>query len=183
MYILLFMFQFVMNAQAVVPPDVSQPLKGTKKNRTDAVLVIGNESYQQFPQVVYATKDSEVMSQIFQHTLRIHKSRIFRLNNAKRKKLQKSIVRAAKKVKNGTLWIYYSGHGFVQKSGERAILSSEARNLEPEEYSISFNDIFAITRKLRKIKRVVIIADANFGTKGRDGLKVYEPNQISIASR
>ena len=182
MYMLLFFFHFVMTAQAVVPPDVSQPIKGTKKNRTDAVVVIGNESYQQFPQVVYATKDSEVMGLFFQNTLKIHKSRILKLNNAKYKKLDKTILKASKKVNKGTLWIYYAGHGFVQKSGERAILSSEARNINPEKYSISFNDIFAIARKNKRVKRVVIIADANFGTKGRDGLKVYEPNQISITT-
>lgn len=181
MFIFLILFQ-CMSAFAVIPPDVSTPLTGDQKNKTDAAIIIGNESYEQFPQVIYATKDAELMEKVFRNTLRIHKSRVVVTNNADRKKLEKTLKRGIRKVRKGTLWIYYSGHGYVQKSGERGILPSNANDKTPNESALSFNEILEMTKKNKRIKRVVIIADANFGTRGRDDLEVYTRDQIGTAT-
>lgn len=181
MFIFFVLFQ-CMSAFAVIPPDISTPLKGDAKNKTDAAIVIGNESYQKYPQVVYASKDAELMQNIFKTTLRMYKSRVFTVNNVERKKLKKTLKKGIRKVRNGTLWIYYSGHGYVQKSGERGILPSDASDTAPQESAISFNEILEMTKKNKRIKRVVIIADANFGTRGRDDLQVYTREQIGTAT-
>ena len=47
---------------------------------------------------------------------------------------------------------------------------------------LSFNEILEMTKKNKRIKRVVIIADANFGTRGRDDLEVYTREQIGTAT-
>ena len=183
MIFLIFLLNFFSPSYAVPLPEVTPALKGGKKtNKADAVLIISNESYQKFPQVVYATKDGDVMKDIFTKTMRIHKRRVYSINNAKLKYLKKYLKRAIKRVRKGTLWIYYSGHGLVLKSGERAILANDATDATLEEYSISFNEIFEMAKKNKRIKRVVIIADANFGTKGRDNLKVFKRSQLGIAT-
>ena len=182
MFIFIFFLQCVMSAHALVPPDVSTPIKGVAKNKTDAAIVIGNEPYIQFPQVIYASKDAELMTSVFRDTLNIYKSRVFSINNADQKKIKKTLKRSIKKVRKGTLWVYYSGHGYVRKSGERGILPSDAKYNALSESSISFNEIFATAKKNKRIKRVVIIADANFGRKGRDDLEVYAREKIGTAT-
>ena len=181
MSIFLFLMFLFAPSYALIPPDVQNPLLGEGKNKTDSALVIGNESYQQFSQVVYAAKDSELMSKIFLNTIRINKSNVILVNNVDQKNLEKALKKSISKVRNGTLWIYYAGHGFIQKSGERSILTSDANNSNPEESSLSFNDIFEMAQKNKKIQRVVIIADANFGTRGRDDLEVFKRDQIGTA--
>ncbi|MEC7988216.1 MAG: caspase family protein [Myxococcota bacterium] len=182
MHIILLILSFLVPASALEPPSVEPPILGKGLNKTDAAVIIGNESYQKFPQVVFAAKDGELMAEYFRKSLRLYKSRIFSLTNANRKKMESSIKKASKKVRNGTLWVFFSGHGYVQESGERALLPADIKDEELNEKSISFNDIIAIARKNKRGKNIIIIADANFGNTGRDGLSIFGRTKVPAAS-
>ena len=161
-------------AFALTPQPIDPPMAGRTANRSDAMLVIGNESYDQLPQVVFAQRDAESAMAFSKETLRISKWKSGLLINPTGKKLRYEVGRMARRVgRGGTLWIYYAGHGYTTDSGERALVPADTQASDVEEAAITLDSIVQMARTRTKLRRVVLIIDAGFGNTGRDGLPVY----------
>lgn len=161
---------------AVNPPTVEPSPKGDSKNKNDAAIVIGNENYRQMPQAIYAVNDAIAISGFLKNTRLVTKSKMTQLNNAKKSDIEKALSKYSKKTnKNGTLWIYFAGHGYTDSDGNRYILPIDADPSDLKANAIELNYIFEQTGK--RGNKVILIVDSSFGKKGRDGLDVYNgPN-------
>jgi hypothetical protein len=175
----LLLILWICTASALTPKAIDPPIQGRAVNRSDAMLVIGNESYSELPQVVFAERDAEAAMAFSMETLRISKWRSGLLLNPTGKKLNYEIGRMARRVgRGGTLWVYYSGHGYTTSSGERALVPADADSGTIEESAIPIDSILEQARNRSKLRRVVLIIDAGFGNIGRDGLPVYGSEEM-----
>ena len=151
-------------------------------NKSDAIIVIGNEAYYSL-RSIFSERDALLFEQYGKHTLYLSSWKQESLINTDTKNIRKNISKYSKRVRrNGTLWIYYSGHGYTNKYGDRAIVGIDATTSTLEENSISLNEIIEMAREKKRVSRVVIVADCGFGNIGKDGFDVlgnYTPkNQI-----
>ena len=172
---LAFSYLLLSPAQALTPPPVSPAIVSGRYNREDVVLIIVNESYQNLPQVLYAHNDGRAFHDFAKSTLGIKtKWRTTLLENVTPAEIQSSLKRLRWRTRRGgTVWVYYVGHGFVDKDGERLLVGVDAKSATVEDEAIRITDLILDIKRKGKAKDLVFIADADFGGIGRDGLPVY----------
>jgi hypothetical protein len=159
---------------ALTPPDITEPVQSTFYNKSDAIIVIGNEAYYSLPQSIFSEKDADLFQKYGKHTLYFSSWKQASIKNTDVKNIRKHISKYSLRVRrNGTLWIYYSGHGYTNKYGNRALVGIDATTSTLEENSIGLNEIIEIAREKKRVSRIVIIADCGFGNIGKDGFDVF----------
>ena len=118
-------------AFAVNPPPISPPIQGQISNRTDAAVIIGNEAYQKFPQVIYAVNDAKAMRDFVTETLRISNKSIHYRENSKKRDMLKAIVRMAKKVKRANSFAMHASKRYTSMQTSVGSLSKILFRLFP----------------------------------------------------
>lgn len=164
-------------AAAEGPPSVDAIIKLQGGSGRDAAILIGNEAYAALPQATYASGDARTMQQFLLGGMGLSKSRVTFQENLTANQILDGVKRAASKVKrNGTLWIYYAGHGTTVGDGhERALLGIDASTGAFDKSSVTLDSVIAATSRA-KAARIFFVVDAGFGGEGRDGLELL-PNQ------
>jgi len=184
MYFFLLFFLWTQSALASAPPDIKPPVAAKQKNSKDAAVIIGNENYRRLPQAIYAQNDALGVVNFLKSTRKVSSWKTIHLKNADADKINAAIKKRSRYIsKKGTLWIYFAGHGYTDRDGNRYLLPIDATRSEPKENAIELNDLMA--RASKRGNRVVLIVDAGFGDAGRDGLpvldlkKTYMPYEVA----
>ena len=158
---------------ALTPPDLTEPVQSTFYNKSDAIVVIGNEAYYSLPQSIFSEKDANLFQAYGKHTLYLSSWKQQSLKNTDVKNIRKNISKYAMRVRrNGTLWIYYSGHGYTNKYGDRAIVGIDATTSTLEENSISLNELLNWLGR-KKSEPCCDCCRLWFGNIGKDGFDVF----------
>ena len=179
MYFFLLLFLSVFPATASSVPEVTPPLVAKQKHNSDAAVVIGNENYRRLPQVVYAQNDAQAVSQFLKTTRRVPSWKTSVLKNATKKDIEQALQKRSRYLsKKGTLWVYFAGHGYTDKQGNRYLLPIDADPNEPLKDSIELNEMMQKISK--RGNRVVLIVDSSFGNTGRDGLPVLDVEKVHM---
>ena len=136
---------------ALTPPDITEPVQSTFYNKSDALIVIGNEAYYSLPQSIFSEKDADLFQKYGKHTLYFSSWKQASIKNTDVKNIRKHISKYSLRVRrNGTLWIYYSGHGYTNKYGNRALVGIDATTSTLEENSIGLNEIIELARAKKR---------------------------------
>ena len=59
---------------ALTLPDVTEPVQSTFYNKSDAIIVIGNEAYYSLPQSIFSERDALLFKKYGKHTEKIRKN-------------------------------------------------------------------------------------------------------------
>ncbi len=156
-------------------PAVSPALQGTSSGPGDAAVVIGNEEYDELSQSMFSRSDARAWSDWLTGARGLRSNRVSLVQDARRVDMLKAIKRGLSKVgRGGTAWVVYSGHGAMSapEGGRRLLLGKEARADAPWASGLSLDDIAREALRNRKIGRLVLIVDAGFDGRGRDGLEI-----------
>jgi hypothetical protein len=182
--IFLLLFSLVTSAAAQEPetPQISPAIRSRTKAKRDYAIIVANETYASLPQVRWALDDGAAVYDYLRNTRGVSKWRIRYVKNASHYRL-KSYMKKGRynSSSRGTLWVYFSGHGYVDEDGQRILLGVDANPMDPSAKGLSLGKIISDSAR-GKASQVVIILDTGFGNQGRDGLELVPGAEIQIPS-
>jgi|GEM_PF-473209 len=163
--------KFTMNTSNLVDIKTITQSKTTRKN--SVAVIFGIEKYKELPPAPFASNDADLINEYFQKRLGIDKVVIYKDNevsgfifddvfNPDNGELQKAIVKG-----QTDLFVYYSGHGIPNKSGDNIYLfpsDGKISRLETQGYAI--NRLYENLEKLGA-KSVTVFLDACFSGGSR----------------
>jgi formylglycine-generating enzyme required for sulfatase activity len=161
-------------AAAAELPALSPPRTG-RTAPNDAAVVIGIEDYAfGLPPAPYAVRDARVFADFLRDTVGIPRQRVKELTGdfAISDAIVDEVREKAKLVgPGGTLWIYFSGHGAPSPDGD-AFLYGAAVNPDGkyvEKHAVRRSALQRLAGTVPAGARAVVVLDACFSGKGRDG--------------
>jgi hypothetical protein len=114
---------FAALAAAAEPPSIDEPLRTGAVAAADAAVVIGVEDYAFVPDVPYARRDAEAVRQWLLYARGVPTRQVEVLTDASREQVLAALDRAKGRVgPEGTLWVYWAGHGAAAPDSGRRLL-------------------------------------------------------------
>ena len=154
--------KFVLKARGTVPVPAAAPKQNLSEFGRYHALVIGNDHYKHWPQLVNAISDATAIGKVlkehygFQVTL---------LTDASRAQIMKSLNQYRKVLtEKDNLLIYYAGHGHLEQGIDRGYwIPVDAETNDNSEWIL----LPSVTDMLQLIsaKHVMVVADSCFGGK------------------
>jgi hypothetical protein len=164
---------------AAEPPALSTP-KGTGHARKDAALVIGVEDYASIPDAYAADADADAFAAFLMGNADLPSSNVLRLRNASAADIRNGLVGIRSKVKkNGTIWVYFAGHGGVASDGGRIVLPADVAPEFASVAGVALADLMKVAVG-SKAARAVVVVDAGFGGLGRSGEELFPGNRFTV---
>ncbi|RME24367.1 MAG: hypothetical protein D6798_11385 [Deltaproteobacteria bacterium] len=157
-----------------VPSVDRAPDSGLSATR-DAAVVIGVEGYDQLPQATFATADAQAWKSWLTESIGVRSSRLTLLEDPDATAVYRALRRAGSRVRrHGTLWLVFSGHGAMTAAtgGQRTLLTREAAADALGTDGITLEAAVKRLLRRRRADRLVIVLDASFDGRGRDGLEL-----------
>lgn len=153
-------------------PDLLEPLRTGERAPADAAVVIGIETYPFVADVPYARRDAQAMYQFLVYTRGVPADRVRLLDTgASREQILDAVSRAGEQAgRDGTVWIYFAGHGAADTdSGERLLLGDDVRQ-DPAAFTARGVSVQTLERMAAKGGASVnLLVDACYAGLGRGG--------------
>ena len=163
--------KFTMNTSNLI--DIKTIALSKIKRKNSVAVVFGIEKYKELPPAPFASNDADLIKEYFQKRLGIDKVVIYKdeevsgfifddVFNPDNGELQKAIIKG-----ETDLFVYYSGHGIPNKSGDNIYLfpsDGKISRLETQGYAI--NRLYENLEKLGA-KSVTVFIDACFSGSSR----------------
>jgi formylglycine-generating enzyme required for sulfatase activity len=161
-------------ASAAEPPELAPPRTG-RTAPNDAAVVVGIETYAfGLPPAPYAVRDARVFADFLRDTVGVPRQRVKELTGdfAISDAIVDEVREKAKLVgPGGTLWIYFSGHGAPAPDGDAflygAAVNPDGRYVEKQ--AVRRSALQKLAAGVPAGARAMIVLDACFSGKGRDG--------------
>lgn len=164
-------------------PPVTPALEGGRPMPADVAIVVGNEDYRDLPQSVYSRADARAWADWLGRGRGLRANRITVLQDTTRADLLKALKVALGKVgKGGTLYLVFSGHGAMSapEGGRRLLLGVDASASAPWASGVGLDELAREALKSRKLGQLVLIVDASFDGRGRDGLELVPGERRAV---
>ena len=176
--------KFTMNTSNLIDIKTIIPSKITRKN--SVAIIFGIEKYKELPPAPFASNDADLINEYFKKRLGIDKVVIYKDNevsgfifddvfNPDNGELQKAIVKG-----QTDLFVYYSGHGIPNKSGDNIYLfpsDGKISRLDTQGYAI--NRLYENLEKLGA-KSVTVFLDACFSGGSRTSETIKTENLVAM---
>jgi hypothetical protein len=164
---------------AAEPPALT-PQKGSGHARKDVALVIGVEDYASIPDAYHAADDAEAFAGFLVGNADLPPSNVLQLRNASAADIRNGLVGIRSKVKkNGTIWVYFAGHGGVAADGGRIVLPADVAPEFGSVAGVALADLMNVAAGT-KAARAVVVVDAGFGGLGRNGEELFPGERFTV---
>jgi len=164
------------------PPSVLEPVRSGATRSQDAAVVVGNEDYAYLPSVPYAGRDADAFQQLLIYTVGVPAERVRRLDAASREQILRAVEEARAEVgEDGTLWVYYAGHGAASPVDGRPLLLGDDTKVDMNafvERSVAVEEL----RAEADPGRSVVVLDACYTGASRDGASLLPGARFAIPS-
>ena len=110
-------------------PSFGEPVRSGMQSPHDAAVVVGLEDYPFLgTDVPYAGRDAEAFRDLLVYTRGVPQGNVQVLTSGSREQILEAVDRAAREGKDGTVWLYFAGHGAAHPdTGERLLLGDDVR--------------------------------------------------------
>jgi hypothetical protein len=155
---------------ASLPKVDDAPRTGARAS-ADAAVVIGNQDYGDLPDAPFAVTDANAFAGWLLAARGVPSSRVRLLFGVGRNEIRSALRKTEGKVKKGgTAWVFFAGQGSTTKEGVRLLLGDDAEATEAglATGGVSIDEVVEILLGGRA-EHVVLVLDAGFGARGRDG--------------
>jgi hypothetical protein len=148
-------------------PDVDQPLRSGISSPLDAAVIVGIEDYAFLPDVPYASRDAEGVYQTMVYTRGVPAERVQLLKSANRDQVLRAVETAAQQAGGqGTVWVYFAGHGATAQDGQMMLVGDDAKR----DASVFEDRSLTVTELQDALPgRAVLMLDTCQAGVGRDG--------------
>lgn len=152
----------------------------------DAAVVVGIEDYAFLTDVPYAERDAEAFYSYLIYTRGVPLNRVTLLRQAPTaSEMRTALHKAASQVgPDGTLWLYYAGHGAANpETSSRLLLGVDVQGkvsaLTNPQYTLDLAEVDQITAE-SPAGHVMIVVDACYAGVGRDGESLLEGKRFAV---
>jgi hypothetical protein len=166
--------------------DIKTIMPSNTKRKNSIAVIFGVENYKELPPAPYATNDADILKEYFQKRLGVEKVVMYKNDevsgfifddvfNPDNGELQKEIVKGQTE-----LFVFYSGHGIPDKSGENIYLfpfDGKVARIETQGYEI--NKLYENLEKL-EAKSVTVFLDACFSGGSRTTETIKAENLVAM---
>ena len=168
---------------AVAAPSLDAPVRSGMVSAGDAALVIGVEDYAFIPDVPFAARDASAARDLMVYTRGVPAKRVETLVNPSREQMLQGLERVAKLVADdGTLWVYYAGHGAASATdGSRMLLGVDVM-ADPGVFqarALGVDELIAAAGDSRA-HNVVLIMDTCYAGVGRSGAELLPGTRFAV---
>ena len=159
----------VSRAALAYDPPTLDAQKGSGRARKDAALVIAVEDYASIPDAAFAKADADAFTNFLVGNADVPASNVVRLDNPTAADIRSALVILPSRVrKNGTVWVYFAGHGGIAGDGDRIVFPHDVAPEFGGVDGVGLDDL-ANASAGSKAARTVVVVDASFGGLGRNG--------------
>jgi len=168
---------------AATLPGIDEPLKTGASAPADSAVVVGVEDYFVLPDVPHASRDAAAFQRFLVYTRGVPAGRVRLLDKgASREQILEAVDRAAAETgADGTLWVYFAGHGAASPTdGERLLLGADAQSdlATFEARAVRVSELQA--RASAGDGQAVLLLDACYSGRGRDGEQLVPGARFAI---
>lgn len=172
----------VSGAALAYEPPALDPQKGSGRSKKDAALVIAVEDYASIPDAAFAKADADAFTSFLVGNADVPANNVVRLDNPTAADIRSALVILPSRVrKNGTVWVYFAGHGGIAGDGDRIVFPHD---VAPEFGGVDGVGLDDLTNAATgsKAARTVVVVDASFGGLGRNGEELFPGNRFAVLS-
>ena len=164
---------------ALANPSLDAPVPTGVSAAEDAAVVIGLEDYLFLPDVPYARHDAAAVADHLVSTRGVPPSQVTRLTSAGREQILAAVEAAGEA--QGTVWVYFAGHGVAAPSDGRRLLLGDDTRTDPSAFEargVHLEEVEALAGKGGG--RVVLWVDACFHGAGRSGDSLTGGTRLAV---
>jgi len=170
-------------ALAFALPDVDDAVRTGAKAPSDAAVVIGIEDYFMLPDVPHADADARAVRGFLRYTRGVPDARIRMLGKgANREQILKAVEELAPTVgADGTLWVYFAGHGAADpESGERVLLGADTQADQDtfQARAVKLSELHDLADKGKG--SAVFLLDTCYTGRSRDGSDLVAGKRFAV---
>lgn len=161
-------------ALSAEPPSVDDVERTGVRSWRDAMVVVGVEDYENLPDVPHAINDAAAVDAWLRLVRGPSTRRMFTVLNPSTQEMDTALRRGIARARTrGTLWIYFSGAGWIGDDGVPRLLPAD---VAPNglESAMSLAEIEQLAARSRA-ERVVILVDASFDDTARAEMAPGKP--------
>ncbi len=163
-------------------PRTLDPEKSADHARKDAAVVIAVEDYASIPDATDAKADADAFAGFLTGNADVPAGNVLRLDNPSAAEIRSALVTLKGRVrKNGTIWLYFAGHGGIDAEGARVVLPADVAPEFASVTGVPLTDLAAAGQG-SKAARAIVVVDAGFGGIGRNGEELYPGNRFEVLS-
>jgi len=162
---------------------VDDPVHTGRSAPDDYAVVVGVESYAFLPDVPHAARDAAAVRTWLVSARGVPPERVELLTDASREQVLAALDRAGEAVgADGTLWVYWAGHGAASATrGERLLLGVDVM-ADPEVFEARALALSEIDERLDQAPSAVFWADTCYAGVGRDGQPLLQGTRFAVPS-
>jgi len=172
----------VLPALAAGLPDIDAPLKTGASAPGDAAVVVGLEHYYELPEVPYAERDARAFADYLLYTRGVPSDRIHNVPKANREKILSAVQQAAEHAgSDGTVWVYFAGHGGASPdTGERMLMGID---VQPDLATFAARSV--AVKEVREAAtaggaKAVLVLDTCYTGQGRSGTELLPGKRFAV---
>ena len=160
---------FLGTANANDLPDISTPVSGLE-SPTSAAAILHVEEYVNVADAIGAESDAALFQAVATSTMGLPEGNVMTNSQGNRSKMRRAVRNAARRVSDGgTLWVYFSGHGFASEDGWVFMgkdTQADGSRLDRDGITIAEIEEWGSGED---IGNIVVVLDATFSGRGRNG--------------
>jgi hypothetical protein len=166
---------------AAVAGEVDAPVHTGQESPHDYAVVVGVEDYAFLPDVPHAAADAAAVQTWLRASRGVPDHRIERLVDASREQILAALERAAAAVGDeGTLWLFWAGHGAASATtGERLLLGVDVM-ADPSVFEARAVRSSELDALFARVPHAVWWADTCYAGVGRDGAPILPGARFAV---
>jgi hypothetical protein len=163
-------------------PDLDAPLKSGGTAPHDSAVVVGLEDYYELPDVPYAERDAAAFRDWLIYTRGVPSDRVAVVPKANREKLLAAARDAgARTGADGTVWVYFAGHGGASpETGERMLMGVD---VQPDLETLTARSVPVAELRTAVTAgggRAVLVLDTCYTGRGRAGDELLPGKRFAV---
>ncbi len=162
---------------------VDDPVHTGERADDDYAVVVGVERYAFLPDVPHAARDAAAVRTWLQSARGVPPERIELLTDASREQILAALERgSASTGPDGTLWVFWAGHGAASATtGERLLLGVDVM-ADPTVFEARALPVSVVEGHLAQAPQGVLWADTCYAGVGRDGQPLLQGSRFAVPS-
>lgn len=161
------------------PPSLVEPARSGETHPHDAAVVVGIEDYAFLPDVPHARRDLAAVAEMLVYTRGVPADKVQRLDGGNREQILAAVERARGQVgPDGTLWVYFAGHGAADPADGRLLLVGDDAKPDPAAFAARSLDVAALTDSLPD--GAVVLLDTCWAGAARTGEALLADSRFAV---
>lgn len=169
-------------ASAADLPDLDEPLRTGASAPADAAVVVGIADYLFLPDVPFADRDAALVRDWLVSTRGVPPERVRVLTAGAREQILGAVEAAGRDAgPDGTVWLYFAGHGVASPGTGRRLLLGDDTRRAPEAFDARGVELDALSDLAAAGGAdVVTWIDTCFNGTGRDGSEMLSETRFAV---